>query len=286
MKHLGLALAAATLFSPTASHAAPPAAAFGVPGFASAGTVSQFQVTDKTQVPGHQLKPGSYSITIVDQLNDRMVLRVNNSAGKEEATFIGLPAGSRLPKQGGQGPIAMTAKGSNKALRGFTFADGSVAEFVYPKEEAVALAKVNSTTIPAVDPASEGRVATPNLSRTDMELVTLWMLTPTLVGQTAGIEAKRYDQVAEASTPPPPPAPTPRVRTRTADVTVPAPVTSSAMVAPVAPAPVPHARAVAHPIAALPHTASELPLVGLAGALSVLLASMLSFRRLFGAASR
>ncbi len=148
MKHLGLALAAATLFSPTASHAAPPAAAFGVPGFASAGTVSQFQVTDKTQVPGHQLKPGSYSITIVDQLNDRMVLRVNNSAGKEEATFIGLPAGSRLPKQGGQGPIAMTAKGSNKALRGFTFADGSVAEFVYPKEEAVALAKVNSTTIP------------------------------------------------------------------------------------------------------------------------------------------
>ncbi len=118
-------------------------------------------------------------------------LRVNNSAGKEEATFIGLPAGSRLPKQGGQGPIAMTAKGANKAaLRGFTFADGSVAEFVYPKDEAVALAKANSTTIPAVDPASEGRVASPNLSRTDMELVTLWMLTPTLVGPTAGIEAK------------------------------------------------------------------------------------------------
>ena len=46
------------------------------PGIATPGTVSQFDVSDKTEVPGHTLKPGSYSITVVDHLADRMVLRV------------------------------------------------------------------------------------------------------------------------------------------------------------------------------------------------------------------
>ena len=121
-----------------------------------------------------------------------------------------------------------------------------------------------------------------------MELVTLWMLTPTLVGATPGIEAKRYDQVAEATTPPPPPAPAPRTRARTADVATPAPVASTATVASVAPAPAPtpRPRAVAHPIAALPHTASSTPLVMLAALVSFLLAGLLSLRRKLGVAAR
>ena len=131
---------------PAAAAAKPLYPAAG-PGIAAPGTVSQFQVTDKTEVPGHTLKPGSYSITVVDHLTDRMVLRVDGSDGKQEAIFLAIPGTNSLSAQGSAGPLDMKAgKGAHAALRGFRFQDGSTAEFVYPKAEAVSLAKANSTT--------------------------------------------------------------------------------------------------------------------------------------------
>jgi hypothetical protein len=50
------------------------------------------------------------------------------------------------------------AAGGKQYLRGWYFAGApSVLEFVYPKAEAVAIAKSNQATVPAIDPASEGR---------------------------------------------------------------------------------------------------------------------------------
>jgi hypothetical protein len=111
-----------------------------------------------------------------------------------------------------------------------------VLEFVYPKEEAVAIAKSNQAKVPAVDPASEGRPLTiKGLSKSDLELVTLWLLSATHVGpedSSGGIQAERYRQVASVS----------------------------------------HRPAIAR----LPQTASNLPLIGLLGFCSLLLA--ISFR--------
>ncbi len=202
---------------------------------------SRFSLASQTQVPGLTLEPGDYSIRLVDHLSDRVIVRVDKPGGGAEAMFIGL-AGSGLAKPPRPGPIKLSG-GSNgpAALRGFEFPNGMVVEFVYPKAEAVTLAKANDTKIPAIDPASEGRVADPTLSPEDMKMVTLWMLTPEPVGpgdKGPGIAAARYE----------PPA---GVR--------------------------PKARPV---VASLPHTAGMMPLVGLAGLLWFGAAGLLAYRRM------
>jgi hypothetical protein len=71
----------------------------------------------------------------------------------------------------------------------------SFIEFVYPKDEAVSIAKVNFAKVPAIDPASEGISVDPSLSRDDMKLVTLWLLSSTRVGPSdskPSIKAERY----------------------------------------------------------------------------------------------
>lgn len=247
--------------------------------FAAPGTTVKFQVDEKTQVPGKTLKGGSYSITVVDHLSDRMILKITGDNGKEQALFLAVPSNGRIPKQVSAGPIAVKLGAKAPALRGFAFPNGAVAEFVYPKAEAVTIAKNNSTSVPAIDPASEGRPKASSLSGEDLQMVTLWMLTPTIVGSgQPGIAAARLQQVAEVSVPPPPVAPTPpamRQPSTTVATAAPMAPVQVAEAAPVAPKP----RKVAHPIATLPHTASNLPLWMLTGVLSLFSALLLTIRR-------
>ena len=245
---------------------------------------TQFTVTDKTEVPGKTLKAGTYTIRVVDHLSDRMIVEVDGPGGTQATTFLALPS-SKL-QAGGSGPITLRAGKGKNALRGFSFPNGTVAEFVYPKAEAVTLAKSNSTTIPAVDPESEGRSASPNLSRGDMQMVTLWMLSPTSVGpdNTPGIAAAKYQTPASA------PNSAPGASTQTA-ARVPAqpvgqPAVSARSQPPVqvasatlpAPRPVRHVRPAA--VTALPHTASEEPLLWSMGMLALGAAGMLTGRRI------
>ncbi len=229
-----LVIAALSLASPSF------AAGFGVDkSGATPNDSTDFTVSQQTQIPGTTLKPGSYSIHVVDKLADRTILEVDSASGKSMATFLGL-AGSGLPKSGA-GKIAYDSGSDGKnALRGFAFPKGPVLEFVYPKDEAVSLAKANGNKVPAIDPASEGRVADPTLSKGDMQVVTLWMLSTTKVGTDGtgpGIKAEKYQQQV-ASNHPPRPA-----------------------------------------IKELPHTASELPLLVLLGAGSLFGGAMLTVRR-------
>ncbi len=229
-----LAVAALSLASPLF------AAGFGVDmGAVALADSSDFTISQQTQIPGTTLKPGSYTIHVVDKLADRTILEVDNASGKAMATFLAL-SGAGLPKSS-TGKIAYDSGTDGKnALRGFAFPKGPTLEFVYPKAEAVSLAKANGNKVPAIDPASEGRVADPSLSKSDMQVVTLWMLSTTKVGTDGtgpGIKAEKYQQQV-ASNHPPRPA-----------------------------------------IKELPHTASELPLLVLLGAGSLLGGGLLSARR-------
>jgi hypothetical protein len=61
---------------------------------------------------------------------------------------------------------------------------------------------LNSSKVPAIDPASEGKVEAKNLTKDDMEIVTLWMLSSTRVGPSDSApetKAERYQ--ASATTP-------------------------------------------------------------------------------------
>jgi hypothetical protein len=215
---------------------------------------SSFSVAEKSEVPGLVLQPGSYSIRVLDHLSDRVIVRVESADGSTHSTFIGLrDPDLKARTTPGQIPWDKAADGK-KALRGFTFPGGTTIEFVYPKATAVSIAKVNSSSVPAIDPASEGRIADPSLSKDDMELVTLWMLSSTSVGPNdPAIQAAKFIAAPEPNT----------VASSSKQMT-----SSTKSTTPKKPI-----------IAALPHTSSNLPLVELSGAASLFAAVGLFIRR-------
>ena len=243
--------------------------------------VSSFTVDNQTQVPGKTLKAGEYTIRIVDHLSDRMIVRIERN-GKQETTFLALPvSGLQRPSQ--EGPIKLVSGKGKDALRGFAFPNGTLAEFVYPKEEAVGIAKANNTKIPAVDPASEGLPAGSALSPEDMKMVTLWMLSPVDVGPDGngkGIAAERYQaprQTATVQAPrPAATAPMPRQSASGQQLQQVPSTRAPQQVASVQTPPHPRARPI---MAALPHTAGSLPLVMLTGLFSLGFATALARRR-------
>ncbi len=237
---------------------------------------SQFDVTEKTQVPGSTLTPGHYSIRVLDHLTDRLVLQIDNEQGKTRSTFLALPQSEAATGRTGAIPYG---DAKNAALRGFAFSDGTSVEFVYPKAQAVAIARQNSTRVPAIDPPSEGLPADNKLSKQDMTLVTLWLLSPTFVGtesKPTGVLAQRYQAPAPAQTA----SPQPEVASNPQPTPRPAPAYQAVTPTP-APQPLQIAQNTPHRAVAarLPKTGSSMPLVWLFGGLSLFGALALRFRK-------
>jgi hypothetical protein len=145
-------------------------------------------------IPGATLNPGNYTIEEVDHLSDRIVLRVRDKSGAEISTFLGV-RDKQSPSRA-SGPIAwFNAVDGKKYLRGWNFPGApSSVEFVYPKDDAVKIATVNPSKVPAVDPASEGKPTDRTLSKSDMELLNLWLLHLDQVsGGQGSIKAEKYE---------------------------------------------------------------------------------------------
>lgn len=261
---------------------------FAVPALVlSSATLSQaqtksapLQLSQRTEAPGVALSPGSYTVRIADHLNDRIIVQVQK-AGAQSVTTL-LAYSNPALANSGSGPVLFsTGLNSKPTLRGFAFSGGPAVEFVYPKGDAVTLAKANDVKVMAVDPASEGRPKLPQLTQSDMSEVTLWMLTPTPVqpGAPAGIQAARYQ----------PPTSAGAVSGTTETASAPQPYRSASPAEPASQPPVqvastrrPHVRPA---VKQLPHTASNLPLIALTGLLSLGLAGGLGAKRRFGANS-
>jgi hypothetical protein len=205
-RHLRALLVPVLFLSAAAASAEKPAEK---PSYVVAIVSAPLSLDQKTSIPGKVLDPGAYSIRIVDRLRDRFILRVEDPSGKTLSTFIGLhnPDFDPFDTLKHQGPIFWTAAPrGQKAIRGFSFPNGNTVELVYPKAEAVTLAKLNTNSVPAIDPESEGRKPDPKLTPEDREVVTLWMLTATRVGpknETPAIEAKRFVAPPDAAEPAP-----------------------------------------------------------------------------------
>ena len=160
------------------------------------GASAPFAVEHTTEVPGDTLKSGSYSISVVEQIADRMIVRIDSTSSTNHALFLAVP--SSATKIGGNTGAVVWPAGVNKSptLRGFVFPNGNAVEFVYPKAEAAALAKNNSAAVVAIDPRSEGRAALKNLSHDELEIVNLWLLSLTSTGpdnKTPAVLARHYD---------------------------------------------------------------------------------------------
>lgn len=247
-----------------------------------------FTVQRETQVPGKVLKPGAYTLVIKDHLTDRAIIQVKKDDGKVESTFLGV-FHSGIQSTGATGPIALPTEKGHEALRGFKFPGGGTIEFVYPKAEAAKLATKSPEQVLAIDPASDNLHTTgKNLSTEDAQIVTLWSLQASKVstGQ-PGISAKKFvappaentnTQVAAAPAPAPR-AEVPVLATRSAaPAPSPAPSTSAVAATAKRPAPPAAAQVASAPrrpkLAALPHTASNLPLLLLISLVSFAAASI------------
>lgn len=238
-----------------------------------AGTPANFNVAAKTRVPGEVLKPGPYTIHVVDRLEDRIVVEVDGAKGKDHELFLAVPAQNAA---GSPGPIAWD-KGVDGAgaLRGFRFADGAL-EFVYPKETAVALAKANGAPVVAVDPDSEGKPKVDKMSADERRIVSLWLLSITQTGPsdaTPAVLAKHYQptdaqQGVEARSTPPRATTPPSNETASVSAPTPPPIRAAYRA--------PRQKPV---VSELPHTASGLPLIGLAGLVSFFTGCCLMMRR-------
>jgi hypothetical protein len=171
------------------------------PRFAAASVDSKkFIAPEPTNIPGLTLPSGSYVIEAVGHFSGRYVVRVD---GRKfgHYSFLALP-NPEIAKPETPGLLLWDKPaGGKQYLRGWYFAGPpSVLEFVYPKAEAVAIAKSNQATVPAIDPASEGRaLSIKGLTKEDLEVVTLWLLSPTQVGPgdtSGGIQARKYTKIA------------------------------------------------------------------------------------------
>jgi hypothetical protein len=201
-------------------------------------------IDQQIQLPSVVLEPGTYVFKLLDSQSDRHIVQIFN---KEEnhliTTILAIPNYRLQPTGKTIFAFWETPAGQVPAVRAWFYpGDNFGQEFAYPKNSAMQMAAYTKTSVP-----------TSNAQSTE-EMNTAPVTSTTQTGQTTGLDTTTYTAQAEPA--PVAPAPTPTAQT-TAQAVEPAPQ-------PVAPAPV------SDPLPQeLPHTASEMPVVGLMGALSL-----------------
>lgn len=226
-------------------------------------------------IPGKTLPAGTYTFKIADSPANRNIVQVFD---KDEmqllATLLAVPA----EKMDAEGDPVITFKETPAdrppALRYWYYAGEKTGnEFVYPKSQAMAIAQASGEGVMAVD--------------TDSSNIDEWKGTPSRVTATApsSTTSTTSDTTAAQSQPKPAtqptttPEPTPQSAAPTTAPTT-APQTSAPTTAPSTTAPPQRPVGTSgRADAELPHTASEIPAVGLVGLLAIGGALMLRARR-------
>jgi hypothetical protein len=230
-------------------------------GIAGAGIVTADQWDKKTvitidepvQLPNATLQPGTYVMKLHDSPSDRHVVQVFSKDEKHLVTTILAIPNMRLHPTG-KSVFAFweVPAGQPKALRAWFYpGDNFGQEFAYPKEQATQITASNSSeTVPVNDTKPEELAATEAAEPA----------APEPAAPVAAAEPAPAPAPVEVAQQTPPPAP--------AAVSEPAP----------APAPVADSSAQSAPPAqSLPQTASNAPMIGLLGLLSLAAAFGLKF---------
>jgi LPXTG-motif cell wall-anchored protein len=166
-----------------------------------AGQLGKVSIQDKLQIPGTELKPGEYTFSVEDRLEDRAVVRITNADGSKYTFALTVPNGQLA--QGGASSLILfdTTKLHKRVLRGWVCPGcATPLEFVYPKLQAAEITGSTTEPVIAVDPSYDALPA--NLSPDDMKVVTLWLLTPkpvTAIDKTKGVVAAKYVRQAKST---------------------------------------------------------------------------------------
>jgi LPXTG-motif cell wall-anchored protein len=189
------------------------------------------------------LQPGEYVMVLVDSLSDRHIVRVFDKDQKNVITTVLAIPNYRL-KPTGKTVFAYweVPAGQPRALRAWFYpGDNFGHEFVYPKQKASVIAAQGKTSITAMEAETT--------ASDDLKIA------PLVAVDQSGASTKYVASEPEAAAvvaPAPAPAPVPAA---VAPVAAPEPVQETS----------------------LPHTASQMPLLGLAGLISLALFAALGF---------
>jgi hypothetical protein len=245
-------------------------ALMAIVGIAGAGIVTADQWDKKTiitideamQLPNAMLQPGTYVLRLHDSPSNRHVVQIFDKDEKHLVTTILAIPNMRL-RPTGKSVFAFweVPAGKPKALRAWFYpGDNFGQEFAYPKEEAVQITATNSSeTVPVNDAKPEELAAS---SEPAAE--------PAPAASSEPPPAAPAEPVATTE---PTPAAEPVTVAAAPQTPAPAPVAASEP----APAPVTETARANPPAESLPQTASNMPLIGLLGLLSLAAALGLNF---------
>ncbi|MGA2182643.1 MAG: LPXTG cell wall anchor domain-containing protein [Bryobacteraceae bacterium] len=215
--------------------------------------------------PGHTvtLQPGEYVMVLVDSLSDRHIVRIFDKDQQTVITTILAIPNYRLQPTGKTvfGYWEVPA-GQPRALRAWFYpGDNFGQEFAYPKQTAAQIAAFVKTPVPAIAVETS---AVEDLKTAPIVVVDESGKT-TELAQTTPAPAPEPAAQPAVQEPAPQPAVQAAVQAEAAPVQ---PQTADRAVEPETPA----------PAKTLPHTASGLPLLGLAGLVSLAVFAALGFR--------
>ncbi|MDQ2775565.1 MAG: LPXTG cell wall anchor domain-containing protein [Acidobacteriota bacterium] len=152
------------------------------------------KVTNQLEIPDGSLAPGTYKFALEDRLDDRAIIRITAKNSDTHYILLAVP-NKRLQQATLNGLITYKPGDSGQnALRAWECPNcDAPLEFVYPKLQAVKLTGDFGTPVLAIDPTYDKLPA--NLSRDDMKVVTLWLVSPKRIvegkGEGVGVDAAK-----------------------------------------------------------------------------------------------
>jgi hypothetical protein len=254
------AACAAVLFTPAPSTAQP------------ADRTTYVTFSGPVSVPGATLPAGTYTFRIADSPANRHIVQILDRDGsKVFATLLAVPA--ERPQPSGEPVITFQETPSDRppAVRYWYYAgekDGN--ELVYPKAQAMMIARASGEPVMSVDSDSndieawkKGEVSRVTSDSTQSTSASTTTTAPTTTAPTATEPTTSQPTASQPTTT------APRTAPNTAEPTATAPTATAPSAAP-APSEQPVGTSGRSDASALPRTASELPMIGLIGLLALL----------------
>jgi hypothetical protein len=208
-------------------------------------------VSETVQLPNATLQPGTYTFKLLDSQSDRHIVQVFDQDGRHlVTTILAIPNYRLRPTGKSTFTFWETPAGQAPAMRAWFYpGDNFGQEFAYPKNLSAQIAASAKMTVPTTTAQTTEEYKTAPVTATDE------------AGTSSNLDTNSYTQAQTAEVTAPTPTPAPVVTPEPTPEPAPAPE-----VAAPAPTPVPQDTTPAE----LPHTASTVPLIGLAGLVSML----------------
>ncbi len=152
------------------------------------------------EMPGQTLPAGTYVFKLADSKSNRHIVQVfNQDQSQLFGTFLAIPSHRLHPSEKTIIQFAERAPGSPQAVKAWFYPLRSFGhEFVYPKTEALALAKANDTPVPSMPAAPAPSTTKPAVTLSRPQIMALYVV-PLKAEKPTGEEV----ELAQASAPAP-----------------------------------------------------------------------------------